>query len=637
MEIAQAQYAPDQKPLARYRMQTDEDTEDSEADEEGDDDQLKIYREIIDEQFTVENIGQVSMQVRSRFRPLDLLGVEFPVYTENIGKTQLSCKGCLLKHVICNNDRKGLQYYYDLTVHFSGHHEDERDGGNPFVAFPPWAFWLAVEQGRLELLADMIKWAGAGLPLETLVKKTGLEVKEVPKYYQGLTVYGKKRKDWATAGRGVIQRGNDSVESPLLHAARCGSMESVQWFLSDAPLRIYLEFGKSKAAKDARLKHLNQFPGGFDKAVTSWLGAQSDLVIFSAVLGPNDLRTERLIEYLIRVYPSSLEARRSNGMTPLFLACWLGRANLIKLLINKGADQSVKDKTYDNILHAALESNPSPSHLAAFLEMLDPELLTHLFKERSGIQTSDGRTPLHRWLNQHSNMINKDQGRSVEALRVLLKYSEGRELDILDAGGDTPLHTLIRQSASSGLIRELLEFNPELLYRENASGATPAELIHDMFVSSCVAKPHRRSYQRHVDGSLAKALLDKDPGLFVGGGAAGNEVSPWPLSGVERIHHLVAGFAAAHPGGTRRLVSLHEANDVALRIGESYQGQRYGWAAVPENGARSRRRILMRRARGRTLDGLVDEEEEEDEDEALLDKFIFSEMRRLRGFAWTNS
>lgn len=54
-------------------------------------------------------------------------------------------------------------------------------------------------------------------------------------------------------------------------------MASVEWSLSNAPQQLYLEFEKSEAAKsDVRLKHLNQSPGGFEGAVTRWLGIQSE-------------------------------------------------------------------------------------------------------------------------------------------------------------------------------------------------------------------------------------------------------------------------------------------------------------------------------------------------------------------------
>ncbi|ROV91315.1 hypothetical protein VSDG_07762 [Cytospora chrysosperma] len=629
LEIARAQYAPEEKPTARYRMQTDEETEDSEVDSGTDDYEPKIYREIIDEQFTVENIGQVSLQVKSRIKPTDILGLEFPVYTLEEGKTELSCsRGSLLKHVILNNDQKGLQYYYDLTVSFAARNKDEDEENGVFVAFPQWAFWLAVRKGRLEMLANMIKWGGAGLPLEKLVKKTGLELKEIPKYYQGLSVYGKKRKDWATAGRRVIPQTQDSAESPLLYAARHGSMESVEWFLGDAPLRNYLDFGESKAAKeDARLKHLSQLSGGFEKAVTRWLGSQNDLVISAAILGPNEPKTERLVEYLIKVYPSSLESKCSNGMTPLFVACWLGRTNLVRLLITKGADQAVKDNHCDNVLHAALQNDPSPALLADFLGMLDPGLLSHLFRERSGIQTSDGRTPLHRWLGRYTNKYRENPDRYIKVLRLLLGYSKGQELNTLDAGGDTPLHTLIRTSAEPAVIKELLAFNPQLLYRENAVGRTVMDVAHDQFVQSCVPKPTRWHYYYHnSDRSFTQVLLSKNPEEFAREAREGKKKQP---SNVQQIHDLVTELAGAHPG-KRRLVSLYEANDVAKRVGET--GQNQGWKGPDFNHARSM--IRTRRARGLSYEMLEDGEDEE-EDESEQHDVVSNGILAVQNSAWT--
>jgi hypothetical protein len=62
-----------------------------------------------------------------------------------------------------------------------------------FYAFPVTLFREAVQLGRVELLAEIIRRTGAGLPLENLVKQTGMEMKVKPRYYQGLTVYGSKR------------------------------------------------------------------------------------------------------------------------------------------------------------------------------------------------------------------------------------------------------------------------------------------------------------------------------------------------------------------------------------------------------------------------------------------------------------
>lgn len=61
-----------------------------------------------------------------------------------------------------------------------------------------------------------------------------------------------------------------------MYAARLGSIECVEWFLSDAPLEHYLEFGKSEAAmKMESINHLEK-AGGFDQAVTRWFGSCSE-------------------------------------------------------------------------------------------------------------------------------------------------------------------------------------------------------------------------------------------------------------------------------------------------------------------------------------------------------------------------
>jgi hypothetical protein len=64
-------------------------------------------------------------------------------------------------------------------------------------------------------------------------------------------------------------------------------IESVEWFLSDIPLRHYLDFAKSKAARDdTRLKHLSQSSGGVDKAISKWLNGQSKLSISRSLCTP---------------------------------------------------------------------------------------------------------------------------------------------------------------------------------------------------------------------------------------------------------------------------------------------------------------------------------------------------------------
>lgn len=55
-------------------------------------------------------------------------------------------------------------------------------------------------------------------------------------------------------------------------AATHGCLETVEWFLSDAPLRCYLEFTQSERAHDdVQVRRLGEAPGGFEGAISRWL------------------------------------------------------------------------------------------------------------------------------------------------------------------------------------------------------------------------------------------------------------------------------------------------------------------------------------------------------------------------------
>lgn len=74
LEIAQAQYVPENKPKTRYREDTAQDDSEYSDDESvsSDNSDPKIYCHIVDGQFTIEDVGHVSMKVNSRTKPQEL-------------------------------------------------------------------------------------------------------------------------------------------------------------------------------------------------------------------------------------------------------------------------------------------------------------------------------------------------------------------------------------------------------------------------------------------------------------------------------------------------------------------------------------------------------------------------------------
>ncbi|KAH8161559.1 hypothetical protein CIB48_g6686 [Xylaria polymorpha] len=580
LEIAQAQWSPTEEEKARFKMAQPEIDEESyeESEASGSDSEPEIYKEIINDQFTIDNIGQVSMQVKSTVLASSVISWFAPTFVlrgDKVEDTRLGTQG-LLTFAMTQNDNNRFTFLLDMHTRFANNRpEDDEDESGKFYTFPEVEFEHAIRMGRTSMLAEVIRRTGAGIPLEDLVKKSGTEMKVKPRYYQGLTVYGRKRADWAKAGRNLVVKATGSKVPPLLTAALQGSLDSVEWFLGDAPMRHYREFGTSKVAReDPRLKHLNESPGGFDRAITKWL---DDFVIHCAVLGPLGDSTNKLIEYLIKVCPSSFEAKSDQGHSPLYLACTLGRVQFAKTLIEAGADQSVKDKEFNNIIHGCLANRPKLHQLRRMLELFDPELRAHMFRQRNNL-SHGGDTPLHFWLKNANTIsftwdyssrgarqtLNDENLYNVKLLNLLLEFSKGEELEILNGSGDTVLHTAVVRSLPEQT-RVLLDQNPKLLYRENTVGRTPGEIAYDVFTNSKVEgldpveiDPNKR---------FTKTLLDRDPELFVS--------DTKPKKSRKDATWDVVRECLAKTEGKRRLVSLNEANDVARRLGESYSWQRY--------------------------------------------------------------
>jgi hypothetical protein len=82
LEVAQAQYVPEETAKTRYTMEAgDEESEYSDDSDCSDAESVlssesrpRIYRQIVDAQFTIENIGEVSMKVNSRTKPIEMIG-----------------------------------------------------------------------------------------------------------------------------------------------------------------------------------------------------------------------------------------------------------------------------------------------------------------------------------------------------------------------------------------------------------------------------------------------------------------------------------------------------------------------------------------------------------------------------------
>ncbi|KAE9978534.1 hypothetical protein EG327_007387 [Venturia inaequalis] len=567
LEISRAQYVPKvKKGMERYSM-TQYNSDESESDDDGPDDRLKIYREIVDDTFTIENIGEVSLQVKSSVTPLAFFNWTAAIQrfadVDPEAKHKISgVSRTLLAYAIAVDNKDLLVFLINLGAKYTTRKDDEDSSTPQFYNFGASELNFALDLGRTHLVSEIFRLTGCGLPLDDLVKKSGIEIKEKPKYYQGLSIHGAKRADWAAQGRNMHVAQTGPKTSLALVAAHQGSIESVEFLLSDTPIRLYSEFAKA-FEDDKRLNHLSKTSGGISNAVSKWLATGGHLLLHAAVLAPSGERKERLVKYLLESGRSSLNVKTKADQTPLMLAYMTGDIPSAKLLIEAGASQSTHSLG-NNLVHGALGSikayKANVSKLAEMLDLLDPQLLKDLLLQRNSASHSNGATPLHHWLLNSGVRMENDF--AVQILKLLLKYSQGKELAMINSAGENPLHALIAHG-NFPLAKILLDFNPDLLYRENATGRTPAEVAQDMCLATKFSDPKQLNQPFHGYGGRynSQDIIHRDPATFVAGEEKDERCSE------QKMWDLCREVMDAHPQ-KRRLVSLSEANEVARRLGE---------------------------------------------------------------------
>lgn len=269
-----------------------------------------------------------------------------------------------------------------------------------------------------------------------------------------------------------------------------------------------------------------------------------------------------------------LEVRDTSKNTPLLTAARFGRAGFMKLLIGAGADESARNKSGENIIHLLalhLTNRTNPSQYKVALDLLDEDLRTHLFTQRTTLEHG-AVTALHRLVYKFSNDHSPKAKNSEDLIKLHLKYSEGVELEMLNSAGDSPLHSAV-MAMSPWLTRLLVGFGPKLLYRENAVGRTPAELAYHTHISSVFGVPDNTKPRPRCSTPsqwLNATREDAEP----------SPPNPYTAS-ADEVWDLCRTEMARYPS-RRRLVSLFEANDVAKRIGEQYTSSRY-FSGGPHN------------------------------------------------------
>jgi ankyrin repeat protein len=150
-----------------------------------------------------------------------------------------------------------------------------------------------------------------------------------------------------------------------------------------------------------------------------------------------------LIKHVVSVSPESmLSHKSSNGYTPLHLAVSKHNIPIIKYLLSIGASPRSRDKMNKNIIHTLMSTGGDfenhPHKLDELLQLFDKKDVEEMMLERCNDYPS-ALTPMALWLQ--SNNTQKP-----DVLEIMMKYSTGEELEMINGEGDLPLHVVCSTS-----------------------------------------------------------------------------------------------------------------------------------------------------------------------------------------------
>jgi hypothetical protein len=291
LQILQQQYKPEEaRGETKFEVGSDDMSDD-------DDDKLNIVGETIDDTFTHDNVGEINTQVESKVSPISALQSTFKASlflrssaSEEAttivpsGKSSQNSWGLvssndingLVKYAVYKNDLALLDFILEMETDVTRDDPSEINVQHT----RDLDFRLAISLGRVDCLTKLVQHSATGLPLAKLSVDSGVEAPKEPRYYQGLSIRGAKRSDWANAGRNETKSAPDNKSTPLLISALKGNLASTEFFLGTAPGRYYLEYVNSHP-ENKNIKRIAKSKMGLEASVLNWLQTRSKFLVYA--------------------------------------------------------------------------------------------------------------------------------------------------------------------------------------------------------------------------------------------------------------------------------------------------------------------------------------------------------------------
>ena len=451
LEVVAEQYVPiEPEAPKRYRESRGHDADDSDEDTSDDASDGVRFEKVEEKDVEVEDNAPMQNLAKCSTSPWQyFLSLTFRVSESMFSLDEAKAVGVDQNHswtalewAIAKNDQALYEKIISLAKSLPTPVEKAAGAGLRRYAIDNQnALCMAVRLGRTDVLDELMRSCSFGIPYDKLRKNDPtLREEEANKYYQGLTIRGRKQKAWVESANPNGHTSSFYVFKPLQQAICMANMATVDWLYSERPWTCFQRFISDNAPDNSKeIQLLNVWGDNmrfhFDKA----MGLKSTQLVTSVILHWDADKSPQLLRFFANK-PGGLKSKDNDAISPALLAVRQDNLDAAKLLLDLGADFSRRDAQGRNVLHLLIETlerrRDKPLLLTRWnewLSLLPADIVADSWTHRT---LGTRQTPLAAFVDRSTYQLN------LTLFEYLLDRSAGRELAYSDCKGNMIIHTV---------------------------------------------------------------------------------------------------------------------------------------------------------------------------------------------------
>lgn len=336
--------------------------------------------------------------------------------------------------------------------------------------------------GRTQFLEEIIRRTAWGVDFDLLETEfdaaeqqhSTITKMEPPRYYAGLRVRGKFRRDWARQTAPSFEAPYHSTKVPIaLLAAYYGNPKTIEWIFSDRPVKAIEKFIQTHET-DKRAAMLENV--GWRKQVAGWFGTKfftnRDNAFHAAIMGKKVEGIDAVFEFFIKQGHSPSKILESKQQNPkhdsLMISARIGChfQNIYEKHTVHKRDPTIVDGHGYNILHI-LTHTKNAIDLNFVLGRLSDSQKNKMTMQRT-------------FRSLYSPISLAVVSQNINIVTILLEQGK-EQLHLRDGDGNLPIHTAVANGYAK-IVQLLLDADPTTLLVEDTAGSLPIEIAQSQYL-----------------------------------------------------------------------------------------------------------------------------------------------------------